>query len=149
MQSEYLEADLPGNRPTIRECEVLKLMCGESTSGSRGDLGLYLGPWPVITILLFSLRRDPKPAVALATYRGAGVRHPLDLAAQIRGDCDLNARPGTEPSTMCTTISALAGRVDFDDSARNERMFECARHDGNYGLAAIRRGTHEQEKQST
>jgi hypothetical protein len=35
MQSEYLEADLPGNRLTIRECEVLKLMSGENTSASR------------------------------------------------------------------------------------------------------------------
>ena len=30
-----------------------------------------------------------------------------------------------------------------------ERMFECACHDGNYGLEAILRGTREQEKQST
>ena len=70
MQSEYLEADLPGNRLTIRECEVLKLMSGENTSASRVDLALlhpfrarravrvrprpdpalYLGPLPVITI---------------------------------------------------------------------------------------------------
>jgi len=30
MQSVYLEADLPGNRLTIRECEVLKLMLGRT-----------------------------------------------------------------------------------------------------------------------
>jgi len=40
MQSEYLEADLPGNRLTIRECEVLKLMSGENTSASRVGLAL-------------------------------------------------------------------------------------------------------------
>ena len=68
----------------------------------------------------------------------------------------------TEPSTYrdpCQRGGSLRSRRKVDRHVpwtlmiplerTGERMFECACHDGNYGLEAILRGTREQEKQST
>ena len=55
----------------------------------------------------------------------------------------------TEPSTHGTRANEAAVSSATSDATTGERMFECACHDGNYGLEAILRGTREQEKQST
>lgn len=60
-------------------------------------------------------------------------------------DCSLHQRTTRAESSKSTDVPVP--RCWFETTG--ERMFECACHDGNYGLEAILHGTREQEKQST